>query len=484
MTKHTILVLDFGSVYTQLIAQRIRESHVFSIIVPYNISAEEIKLQKPKGIILSGRTSSTQSKKLLLPDKNIFKLNIPILGIDYGMQVIVQHFGGRVKSTKLPEFQKCELFIDDTRNLFWKMSNNITCWMNYADFIRKLPRGFKKTAHTQNNPIAAIECLSKKIFGVGFHPEVVGTQRGSQILGNFIYKICGCIGTWTIDAFIREAVSDIKKIVGKSKVIINLKPSLDCYVTALLVNRAVKKKLKCIFIDNGLFCKDEAKQIKRILSSNFNLNLRYVDRSQRFLHSLKGLIKSDEKKKVVGNLSVKIFQEAAKKVRGAKFLAQATVYPGGSKTTNELDSLRLKLLQPLAALFRDEVKVVAKEMGLPDSIIFRQPFPEAGLTVRIMGEVTAPRLKILREAQNCLVEEIKIAGIYEQIWQSFAILLPDKNIIAIRCAASTDGKTVDWVRLPYDVLDKISRRIINKVTGIERVVYDISSQPPASIEWE
>jgi GMP synthase (glutamine-hydrolysing) len=475
MTKHIILILDFGSPYTQLIAQRIRENHVFSRIVPYNIPAKEIKLQKPKGIILSGRSISVSDKKRLLPDRNIFKLNIPILGIDYGMQVVIQHFGGRVKTTKLPEFQKCELFIDDTRNLFWQMSSNITCWMNYAEYIRKLPRGFKKIAHTQDNPIAAIECFGKKIFGVGFHPEVVGTQRGSQILSNFIYKICGCIGNWTMHSYIRETISGIKKTVGKGKVILNLKPTLNSAVAALLINKAIKKRLKCIFIDNGLFCKDEAKQIKKVLVSHFRLNLRYIDRSQRLIHSLKDIDKVEEKKKIVSELSIRIFQEEAKKIKGIGFLALGTVYPEGERTTLELGSLRLKPIEPLRELFEDEVKVVAKEIGLPDNMIFKQPFPETGLALRIIGEVNAPRLKILRDAQDCLVEEIKTAGIYEQIWQSFVVLLPVENIIVIRCIASVDGTTTDWVRLPYDVLDRISRRILNKVKGIERVAYDIST---------
>ena len=484
MNKEIILILDFGSPYTQLIAQRTRENHAFPRIVPYDISAKEIKLQNPKGIILSGRSTLVYTKKSPLPDRNIFKLNIPILGIDYGMQVIVNLFGGRVKCTKLPEFQKCELFIDDTRNLFWQMPNNITCWMNYTDYIKKLPKGFRKTVHTQDNPIAAVECISRKIFGIGFHPEVAVTQRGSQILSNFLYKICGCIGTWTMDSFIKETVSSTKKMVGKRKVILNLTPTLDSFVTALLINKAVKKRLKCIFIDNGLLRKDEAKQIRTAFARHFCLNSKYVDRSQRFLHSLKGVVEPEEKRRIINNLFIKIFQEEAKKIKGARFLAQGTVYPEVGKSTNEHGPLKLKPLQPLKDLFKDEVKVVAKEMGLPDNIIFRQPFPKTGLAMRIIGEVTAPRLKILREAQGCLVDEIKAAGIYEQVWQSFAILLPTKNTMAIRCIASIDGVSADWVRLPYEVLDKIARRILNKVKGVNRVVYDISSQPPATIEWE
>ncbi len=504
MNKEIILILDFGLPYTQLIAQRIRENHVFCRIVPYNISIKEIKLQKPKGIVLSGSSPSAYDKKPPLPDKNIFKLNIPILGIDYGMRLIIQLLGGKTKSTASPKFQRCELFIDDTRRLFWQMPSNITCWMNCADYIKKIPKGFKKTAHAQDNPIAAIACISRKIFGVGFHPEVVATQRGSQILSNFLYKICGCIGMWTMDSFIRETVGSIKKTVGKAKVILNLTTTLNSLVTALLINKAIGKRLKCIFIDNGLLHKDDAKQIKKVFARYFHLNLKYIERSRRFLDSLKGIVRAEEKRRIINNLFVKIFQEETKKIKALEFLGQEAIYPEvntpphqlqkkklphydnrcGGKSTDKHIFSRLKPLQPLRDLFKDEVKVVAKELGVPDNIIFSQPFPEEGLAMRIVGEISAPRLKILREAQGYLVEEIKSAGIYEQIWQSFAILLPIKNVIAIRCIASTDGMTADWVRLPYPVVEKISRRILNKVKGISRVVYDVSPQPPASIEWE
>jgi len=484
MTKEVVFVLDFGSPYTQLIAQRVRENHVFSRIVPYDISAKEIKLQKPKGIILSGGSNTTSKKKSPLPDKKIFKLNIPILGIGYGAKVIVKRFGGRVKSTEMSEFQRCELFIDDTRNLFWQMPSNITCWMSYADHIKKLPRAFRRTAHTQDNPIAAFGCSSKKNFGVSFHPEVVATQRGSQILGNFLYKICGCIGAWTMDSFVRETVNSIKKTVGKSKVILNLTASLDSSVAALLMNRAIKSRFKCIFIDNGLMLKDEVRQIRKIFNRNLNLNVKYIDRSKRFLQSLKGVVDPEDKKKIISNMFVRIFQEELKKAKGAEFLAQGTLCTGTAKSSYINISSKLKPLQPLKNLFRDEVRVVAKGLGLPDSIIFRQPFPETGLAKRIVGEITTPRLKVLREAQDCLVGELKDAGIYEQIWQSFAVLLPTRNVIAIRCIASVDGITTDWVRLPYELLEKISRRIISKIKGINRVVYDISSQPPATVEWE
>jgi GMP synthase (glutamine-hydrolysing) len=505
MTKEIILILDFGSRYTQLIAQRIRENHVFSLVVPYNISVKEIKLLKPKGIILSGGSTSVYHKKSksLLAEKGIFKLNIPILGVCYGARVIVHHLGGKVKSAKSLELQRRELFIDDARNLFWQMPGNITCLMSSSDNISKLPSGFKKTAHTQENPIAAFECPKKKIFGVSFHPEVVATQRGSQILSNFLYKVCGCIGTWTMDYFIKGTIAEIKKTVGGSKVIISLNGELSSLVAALLINKAVGKRLKCVFIDTGLLRSTEVKQIKKVFRHTFNLNLNYLDRSQRFLQNLKGVFDSEEKRRIIGELSAKLFEEEVKKSKGTDYLAQGTLYsdiirpgPGArsvpsrryAKQKGELpvsEALqKLKVLRPLKDLFKEEIRVVAKELGLPDGMVFRQPFPNEGLAVRIVGEVTAPRLKILQEADGCLVEAIKNAGLYEQVWQSFAVLIPPKNVIAIRCVASTNGITADWVRLPYDVLEKIARHILGKVKAVSRVVYDISPKPPVAIEWE
>ncbi|MFH1577714.1 MAG: glutamine-hydrolyzing GMP synthase [Candidatus Omnitrophota bacterium] len=485
MTKELILILDFGSPYTQLLAQKIRENHVFSRVVAHNISVKEIELQKPKGIILSGCAESVYSKKDLLPEKGIFKLNIPILGICYGARVIVQHFGGRVKSDKSLKSDRCELFIDNSRNLFWQMPGNITCWMNYADCVKRLPSNFKASAHTQENPFSAFECVSKKIYGVSFQPEAVATQRGSQIVGNFLYKICGCLGTWTMKLFIRETVASIRKTVGKSKVILSLNSSLNSFVLAILVNRAIGKRLKCIFIDNGLLRLNEAKQIKKILNSNFHLNLNFIDKSQRFLQGLKGVQDCDDKKGIIRNISAELFQGVLKKSKGTQYLAQETLYSDVINSGPVTDKpLKLKLLEPLCNLFKDEIRVIAKEFDLPDTLIFRQPFPQNGLAGRIIGEVTASRLNLLREADACVVEEIKAADIYEQIWQSFAVLILPKNVIAIRCVASISGTTADWVRLPYDVLEKIALRITRKVKGVNRVVYDISSKPPTAIEWE
>ncbi|MCM8801629.1 MAG: glutamine-hydrolyzing GMP synthase [Candidatus Omnitrophica bacterium] len=513
MTRQTILILDFGSQYTQLIARRIRESKVFSKIVPYNISAKEILDLSPKGLILSGGPASITQKRGPLPDKAIFRLGIPILGICYGMQVIVELLDGKVKKAQKREFGKVELFVDDNRDLFSHLPGNFTVWASHSDYIVKLPAGFIKSAHTLNSPIAGISHPQKKIFGVLFHPEVTHTERGDQIISNFLFKICGCLARWTMESFIKESIENIKKTVGKNKVVLGLSGGVDSSVTALLIHKAIGKNLRCIFIDNGLLRKDEPQQIKKVFRDYFHLNFVYLDRKKNFLSRLKGVIDPEEKRKIIGEEFVKTFEEEAKKIKGVKYLAQGTLYPDVIESRSPAGApscrikshhnvgglplhMRLKLLEPLKELFKDEVRQLAKELNLPDSIIYRQPFPGPGLAIRIIGEVTEKRLNLLREVDRRVIEEIKNAGLYEQVWQSFAILLPIKsvgvmgdertyeNVVAIRCVSSIDGMTADWVRLPYEVLEKISNRIINEVKGVNRVVYDISSKPPATIEWE
>jgi len=416
MRKELILVLDFGSIYTQLIAQRVRENHVFSRIVPHNISAKEIKLLKPKGIIFSGGSSAAYNKKNFLPEKSILNLNIPVLGICFGARAILQHLGGRLKSGKAQELQRCELFIDDSRNIFSQMPGNITALTGNADLVKKLPAGFRKISHTQENPIAAFSNTNKKIFGLFFHPEVVFTQRGSQVIGNFLYKVCGCIGTWTMDAFIRETTQTLKKTVGKKKIILNLNGDLNSSVTAILIHRAVGKKLKCVFIDTGLLRAHEARQIKKLFMYNFNINIVCLNKSQRFLTDLKGVKSAPDKRKIIISLSKKLFEEQSKKSKDIEFAGEGTLYSEIIKSVQTANKAPgLKLLEPLKDLFKEEIRVIAKELGLPDNIVFRQPFPEPGLALRISGEVTSSRLKTLREVDTCLVEEIKQAGIYEQV---------------------------------------------------------------------
>lgn len=511
--RQTIAILDFGSQYTQLIARRVRENKVFSTILPYNTTAKVIQAMSPKGIILSGGPASVYEKKSPQPDKGIFKLGIPILGICYGMQVIAQSLGGRVKHTPEREYGKTEVFLDDTRDLFSHLPGNITCWMSHADLVTKLPAGFISIAHTLNTPITAMSNRAKKIYAVQFHPEVTHTLKGNQIIANFLFKICGCSLRWTMLSFIRESIEDIKKTVGNKKVVLGLSGGVDSSVTALLVSKAIGKNLRCIFIDNGVLRKDEASIIKKTFRGIFDLNLDYVDRSKRFLDRLKGITDPEQKRKIIGEEFVRVFEEEAAKFKGVEFLAQGTLYPDVIESISPTGSpssrikshhnvaglplhMKLKLIEPLKELFKDEVRELGRQLGLPDSIINRQPFPGPGLSVRIIGEVTEERLKILREVDRRLIEEIRQANLYDKVWQSFAILLPIKsvgvmgdsrtyeNVVAIRCVESQDGMTADWVKLPYELLDKITHRIINEVKGVNRVVYDISSKPPATIEWE
>jgi GMP synthase (glutamine-hydrolysing) len=513
MTRQTILILDFGSQYTQLIARRVRENKVFSKIIPYNTPAKEIAALAPKGLILSGGPASVTQKKSPYPDKGIFKLGIPILGICYGMQCIAEMLGGKVKHTQEREYGKVELFIDDNRNLFAHVPGNFTCWASHGDLVKKLPAGFQVIAHTLNTPVAAIANPKKKFYAVQFHPEVTHTEKGNQILANFLFKICGCLGRWTMQSFIKETIENLKKTVGKDKVVLGLSGGVDSSVTALLLHKAIGKNSRCIFINNGLLRKGEPEQVRKVFRDTFHINLDYVDKSKRFLTRLTGVTDPEQKRKIIGEEFVRIFEEEAAKVKGAKYLAQGTLYPDVIESISPTGApssrikshhnvgglpaqMKLKLVEPLRELFKDEVRQIARELNLPDSIIYRQPFPGPGLSIRIIGEVTRERLEILREVDQRVIEEIAKANLYEQVWQSFAVLLPVKsvgvmgdertyeNTAALRCVTSLDGMTADWAKLPYEILEKISNRIINEVKGVNRVVYDISSKPPATIEWE
>jgi len=513
MTKQIVLILDFGSQYTQLIARRVRENKVFYKIVPYHMPAKEIAALQPKGLILSGGPASVIAKKSPVPDKGIFKLGIPVLGICYGMQVMSEILGGKVKHTREREFGKTELFLDDNRDLFSHVPGNLTCWASHGDLVTKVPAGFRVGAHTLNSPIAAMFNRQKKFYGVQFHPEVTHTDKGTQIVGNFLFKICGCVGRWTMENFIKEAVENLRKTIGKDKVVLGLSGGVDSSVAALLIHRAIGRNLRCIFIDNGLLRKDEPQQIRGVFRTIYHLNLDYVDRSKRFLTRLKGVVDPEEKRKIIGDEFVKVFEEEADKFKGVKYLAQGTLYPDvieSVSTTGAPSSrikshhnvgglpahMKLKLIEPLRDLFKDEVRAIGKELGLPESIIFRQPFPGPGLAIRIIGEITPERLELLREVDRRVIDEIRNAHLYDQVWQSFAVLLPIKSVgvmgdkrtyelvAALRCVTSLDGMTADWAKIPYEVLEKISHKIINEVKGVNRVVYDISSKPPATIEWE
>ncbi len=511
--KEVILVLDFGSQYTQLIARRIRESKVYSQIVPYNITVQEIQELKPKGLILSGGPLSVYDRGAPVPHKEIFKLGIPILGVCYGMQLICAQCAGKVEASKEREFGRAELFVDNSKDLFANLPANITCWMSHSDEIKTLPAGFVRIAHTLNTPIAAFANRSRKIYGVQFHPEVVHTQRGTQVLSNFISQICGCLPRWTMDKFVETTVKQIKERVGHKKVILGLSGGVDSSVKAMLFHKAIGQRLHCVFVDNGLLRRNEVASVQRTFHGHFHMNLAVVNAEKNFLSRLKGVTDPEEKRKIIGDEFARVFVEKSKKIKDAAFLAQGTLYPdviesqppaGGPsdviKTHHNVGglpkNLKLELIEPFRELFKDEVRIIGKYLGLPDTILKRQPFPGPGLAIRIIGEVTKERLEILREADERVLEEIKKANLYHDVWQSFAVLLPIKtvgvmgdqrtyeNVVAIRCVSSVDGMTADWVKLPPELLGVIANRIVNEVKGVNRVVYDISSKPPSTIEWE
>ena len=512
MEREKILVLDFGSQYTQLIARRVRECRVYSEIYPYNMDIEKIRAFNPKGIILSGGPSSVYSEDAPIPDREIFNLGIPILGICYGMQLMAYLLGGQVSKAQRREYGRAEIIIDDDRDLLWGVSDRSVVWMSHADKIDKCPRGFVPIAHTDNSPIAAMADFQRRFYALQFHPEVVHTVEGRQIIQNFVIDICKCSPTWKMSSFIEWATEDIRKQVGSGKVICALSGGVDSSVTALLVHRAIGDNLTCIFVDNGLLRKGEAEKVIDTFERHFHIRLDAVDARERFIDKLRGITDPEEKRKIIGQEFIKVFEEEAKKIEGVEFLAQGTLYPdviesvsfkGPSATIKSHHNvgglpevMKLKLIEPLRELFKDEVREIGEELGLPEEICWRHPFPGPGLAIRCLGEITERKLDILREADAIVLEEIKKAGLYREIWQAFAVLLPVRTVgvmgdertydyaLTVRAVVSLDGMTADWAKLPHELLSRISNRIINEVQGINRVVYDITSKPPGTIEWE
>ena len=520
MFNPQIIVLDFGSQYTQLIARRLREIGVYTEIMPYFESAESIRAKNPRGLILSGGPASVYEKDAYKPDSEIFTLGIPILGICYGMQFIAHHFGGEVAKSSAQEFGKARLRIldsrksnGDSRGIFSGVKQDSIVWMSHSDKVISLPSGFSALAKSENSEICAIADLKREIYAIQFHPEVVHSDYGTQLLRNFCLEICRCSGSWSMASFIETQTQAIRETVGDKHVILGLSGGVDSSVAAALIHRAIGKQLTCIFVDNGLLRKNEAARVQQLFADNFAMNLCFVDASERFLSKLAGVDEPEAKRKIIGHTFVDVFADAARSIPNVDFLAQGTTYPdviesvpiNGNpsamiKSHHNVGGLppdlKFKLLEPLSRLFKDEVREVGRLLGLPEDVVMRQPFPGPGLGVRCLGAVDKAKLDILREADDILVSEVKAAGYYYKTWQAFAVFLPVRSVgvmgdqrtydyvIALRIVQSSDGMTADWVSLPDPLIRRISSRIVNEVRGVNRVVLDVTSKPPGTIEWE
>ncbi len=509
-----IVILDFGSQYTQVIARRIRECNVYCVVLRYNTPATEIAALRPSGLLLSGGPASVYTPKAPQPDRAIFDLGIPVLGICYGIQLLAHYLGGQVEPGTKREYGKGSLQVKDPScPLFVTLPAKLQVWNSHGDKLARLPAGFKSVAITENSDYAAIENRAEQFFGLQFHPEVAHTPRGAEIISNFVHHICGCGREWTMRNYVDQAVAEIRAQVGAERVILGLSGGVDSSVAAALIHQAIGDRLTCILVNNGLLRGREAQVVQEVFGRSFKIKLHYENAATLFLKRLKGVTDPERKRKIIGRTFIEVFQSATRRVGRAKFLAQGTLYPdviesvpiAGNpaamiKSHHNVGglpkNLKFELVEPLKCLFKDEVRQLGLELGVPKEIVFRQPFPGPGLAVRILGEVTPRRCEILRHADTIVVEEMKASGWYYKIWQSFAVLLPVRSVgvmgdertydytVAIRAVESQDGMTADWVKLPYDLLEKLSNRIINEVKGVNRVCLDISSKPPATIEWE
>jgi len=511
--RDRVLILDFGSQYTQLIARRIREQQVYCEIQPATLGAEQVRRWGPAGLILSGGPSSVRDGDAPALDPGILELGIPILGICYGLQLLVDQLGGAVEKAETREYGRARLKLERAHPLFAGLgSAERTVWMSHGDRVLRLPPGFQVIASSAGSPFAAVADPQRRLLGLQFHPEVAHTEDGGKMLANFVREICGCRGSWTMAAFVEEAVAGVRQEVGSGRAVCGLSGGVDSSVAAALVHRALGDRLTCIFVDHGLLREGEREEVEHAFRDHLGIPLVTVDARERFLLGLRGVVDPEKKRRIIGHLFIEVFEEQAQRIGQVSHLVQGTLYPdviesvsvrGPSatiKTHHNVGGLpermRLRLLEPLRELFKDEVRAAGRSLGVPESIVCRHPFPGPGLAIRILGEVTAERLQMLRRADAILIEEIRRAGLYDAIWQAFAVFLPIQtvgvmgdartyeNCVALRCVSSVDAMTADWSRLPAELLATISSRITNEVPGINRVVYDISSKPPSTIEWE